>query len=141
MKFIAFSFIAIILFGVAAAITQTKYTDNKCTTPVATSAALANPFVATLNTCTKYMSVTSPVAMTIYLKATVCVTGGKVTGGMFSDDKCATKLEDLAGDEGKCVMEGPAGSAQTSMKITCDPASSVTLASIAVAAAVLVFCL
>ncbi len=135
MKFAAFSVIAISILSVAAAVTVTFYSDAACATAVPTSTADPNPFVTALNACTKYMTI--PVVGSIYIKATACATGGKIVSQSYTDDKCTVKSgAEQTTDEGKCNPGNGASS-----KTTCDPASSVTLASIAVAAAVLAFCM
>ncbi len=134
MKFAAFSVIAISILSVAVAVTTTFYSDATCTTAAAATAQTPNPFVTALNACTKYAS---NGAGAIYMKATACATGGKVISQAYTDDKCTiTTGSEATTDEGKC----DAGTS-ASRKTTCDPASSVTLASIAVAAAVLAFCM
>ena len=138
MKFFAVSVIAVCLFGAAAAVTFTIYTDGACTTALTSTSTLPNPIVATLNTCTKYITTPGLISVSTYVKATACATGNMVTGAIYGDEKCteSLKISDLTGAEGKCIPL-----AVGSQKITCDPASSVTLASITVVAAVLAFCM
>ena len=141
MKFFAISFVAICLFGAAAAVTMTFYTDAKCATPATSTTDSPNPIVGPLNGCTKLMTQSQlGVSVTIYVKPTACATGGKATVGMYIDDKCTTRAPnvpaDIPNNEGTCDT-----TTSGSQKVTCDPASSVTLASVAVAAAVLAFCM
>jgi hypothetical protein len=125
MKFVVYVAVAASLFAIAAAVTITQYTDTACKTAVTNSASSPNPFVASLNACTKYMD-------GVYVKATACG-GGKVTSGTYSDDKCATVLQAVStSDTDKC-MTGGGGSNM----VTCASTSSVTMAFLAVAAAVL----
>ena len=125
MKFTTYVAIAATLFAVASAVTMTTYSDAACKTAVTGSAAMPNPFVANLNTCTKYID-------GVYIKATACG-GGKVTSGAYSDDKCATAASPAdTSDTDKC-QPGGGGSGM----VTCASTSSVTMAFLAVAAAVL----
>ena len=125
MKFTTYVAIAATLFAVASAVTRTVYTDAACKTVTASSDAAPNPFVANLNTCTKYSD-------TIYVKATACG-GGKVTSRAYTDAQCATgQGPESTTDTDKCVAGGGA-----SQMITCASTSSVTMAFLAVAAAVL----
>ena len=125
MKFTTYVAIAATLFAVASAVTMTTYSDAACKTAVVGSAAMPNPFVANLNTCTKYSD-------TIYVKATACG-GGKVTSRAYTDATCATGAgAESTSDTDKCVAGGGA-----SQMITCASTSSVTMAFLAVAAAVL----
>ena len=126
MKFITYVAIAATLFAVAAAVTSTTYTDTACKTAAAGTADAPNPLVLKLNECTKVGTSGG------YGKASACATGGKYAGGFYSDDKCATLVQAQAGDEGKCVTLGTG-----SMMTTCASTSSVTMAFLAVAAAVL----
>jgi hypothetical protein len=123
MKFTTYVAIAATLVAVASAVTLTQYSDAACKTVVATTDAAPNPFVAKLTECTKY----GP----LYIKMAACASG-KYAGALYSDDKCATPSEALVGDIDKCV----AGGGGSSM-ITCASSSSVTMAFLAVAAAVL----
>ncbi len=124
MKFTTYVAIAATLVAVASAVTLTQYSDAACKTVVATSDASPNPFVAKLSECTKYGSQG-------YVKMAACASG-KYAGAMYSDDKCVTLKDALVGDSDKCVAGG-GGSAM----ITCASTSSVTMAFLAVAAAVL----
>ena len=126
MKFVVYVAVAASLFAIAAAVTVTYYTDTACKTVRATSTDDPNPFVATLGTCTKQ-------GTQGYAKMIGCVTGGKVGGGMYSDDKCASPTDVIAVDEGKCLPMGTTAS----YLVTCASTSSVTMAFLAVAAAVL----
>ncbi len=130
MKFTTYVAIAATLFAVASAVTITQYTDAACKTATATSTDSPNPFVANLNECAKYGSFGG---VTIYVKATICA-AGKVTSARYGDSACAVKipLSDDISDTDKCT---PAGSG--SSMITCSSTSSVTMAFLAVAAAVL----
>jgi hypothetical protein len=130
MKFTTYVAIAATLFAVASAVTITQYTDAACKTAEASSTDMANPFVASLNACTKYGSV---LGVTIYVKATVCA-AGKVTSARYTDSACAVKipLSDDISDTDKCNPQGVGSS-----MITCSSTSSVTMAFLAVAAAVL----
>ncbi len=124
MKFAFFCVIVLGILSVALAVTMTTYSDAACTT-VSTAANPIPVVVANLNSCTKMSS-------TEYVKPSACITGGKVAGFSFADAACTGTGTPFIADEGKC---------EAKVKITCDPASSVTLASIAVAAAVLAFCM
>ena len=127
MKFVVYVALAASLFAIAAAVTSTDYSDSACKTAVPTAATAPNPFVFPLNTCAKY-------AENIYGKATACG-GGKVTTGGYSDANCATALGPAAAayDTDKCILaEG--GKYRI---YTCASTSSVTVAFLAVAAAVL----
>ncbi len=124
MKFITYVAIAATLFAVAAAVTITEYTDAACKTAEAATTDAPNPIVLKMNECTKV----GPV----FGKASACATGGKYAGAMYSDDKCANQVAAYTGDEGKCVAA--AGGFQLT---TCASTSSVTMAFLAVAAAVL----
>ena len=127
MKFVVYVALAASLFAIAAAVTGTDYSDSACKTAIPTAATAPNPFVYTLNTCTKY-------AEGIYAKATACG-GGKVTTGAYSDANCATVLGPAAAafDTDKCI----AGTGGGFRMFTCSSTSSVTMAFLAVAAAVL----
>ena len=124
MKFVVYVAVAASLFAIAAAVTRTTYSDAACKTAVPTAATAPNPFVFPLNTCTKY-------AENVYGKATACG-GGKVTSGAYSDDKCTTGSASTS-DTDKCVASQGGGSEM----VTCASTSSVTVAFLAVAAAVL----
>ena len=129
MKFVVYGAVAASLFAIAAAVTITQYTDTACKTAVTNSASTPNPFVASLNTCTKY---TCDGADCVYVKATACG-GGKVTSGTYRDDKCVTVLQAVStSDTDKCKTEDGG-----SNMVTCASTSSVTMAFLAVAAAVL----
>ena len=126
MKFVVYVALAASLFAIAAAVTLTDYTDTACKTVKATTTDQPNPFTANLNTCTKYGD-------RGYLKIATCATGGKVAGLSYSDAACTQLVGGgIAGDEGKCVVDGT-----TSSMVTCASTSSVTMAFLAVAAAVL----
>ncbi len=125
MKFVVYVAVAASLFAIAAAVTITDYTDTACKTAKATTTDEPTPFVATVNTCTKYGNLG-------YVKWSACTTGGKYAGMAYSDEKCASAGGVLGGDEGKC-RPNSGGSAI----ITCASTSSVTMAFLAVAAAVL----
>jgi hypothetical protein len=125
MKFVVYVAVAASLFAIAAAVTVTYYTDTACKTVKATTTDDPNPFTAVLNTCTKQ-------GAQGYIKMVGCVTGGKVGGGMYTDDKCTALGGAIVADEGKC-MTGDGGSSM----VTCASTSSVTMAFLAVAAAVL----
>jgi hypothetical protein len=127
MKFLLLSAVAASLFFAAAAVTYTTYTDAACGTPRSTSDSAPNPVVANLNECTKYM--TSP--STVYVKPASC--GAKAAGATYSDDKCANKLQDLDSETDKCLP----GTGGTSSKVTCAPASSISIAIFTVLAAML----
>jgi hypothetical protein len=129
MKFITYVAIAATLFAVAAAVTTTIYSDSACKNAVPTTSALPNPFVANLNACTKFTTVGQ---VSIYVKATACG-GGKTTGQLYSDDKCATPQGDATiSNTDKCES-----SDGVYRMTTCASTSSVTMAFLAVAAAVL----
>jgi hypothetical protein len=132
MKFATYVAIAATLFAVASAVTLTQYSDAACKTAVATSADSPNPFVAKLNECTKYGSLAG---VSFYIKATTCA-AGKVTSARYGDSACAVKipLSDDISDTDKCVANSVGGG---SSMITCSSTSSVTMAFLAVAAAVL----
>ena len=125
MKFTTYVAIAATLFAVASAVTVTQYTDAACKTATATSDASPNPLVANLGTCTK--SGTGS-----YVKFSACA-AGKYVGASYSDDKCATQDKTLNGDTDACKASGDGGSTM----VTCASTSSVTMAFLAVAAAVL----
>jgi hypothetical protein len=130
MKFIVFSAIAISVLSLAVAVTQTFYTDAACATPVVSTTDEPNPMVVALNACRK-MGATSSV------KPTACVSNGAGTFSDYRSADCTGTAEPEAFVSDKCVSAGPSGS----KKITCDSASSVALASVAVAAAVLALCM
>jgi hypothetical protein len=125
MKFVVYVALAASLFAIAAAVTRTSYSDAACKTAVPSSATSPNPFVSTLNACTKYID-------GVYVKATACG-GGKVTSGTYSDDKCATVSSPASASDTDTCEPGGGGSAM----VTCASTSSVTMAFLAVAAAVL----
>jgi hypothetical protein len=127
MKFTTYVAIAATLFAVASAVTLTQYTDAACKTVTATSDASPNPFVGNLATCTKY-------GTSGYVKMSACA-AGKYVGAMYSntDDKCAAAaVMALTGDTDTCKVETGGSS-----MVTCASTSSVTMAFLAVAAAVL----
>ena len=128
MKFIVFSVIAISVLSVAVAVTSTSYTDAACATPVASTTDSPNPFVVALNACGKSGGGS--------IKPTACVSNGAGTYSSFTTADCTGTASPVVFQSDKCVqfMTG-------SRKITCDSASSVALASVAVAAAVLAFCM
>jgi hypothetical protein len=128
MKFLLLSAVAASLFFAAAAVTFTTYTDAACGTPHATSDSAPNPVVAKLNECTKYMTSGSS---TIYAKPTSC--GAKAAGATYSDDKCATKIQDIDSETDKCLPQ----TGGSSLKVTCAPASSISIALFTVLAAML----
>ena len=129
MKFVVYVALAASLFAIAAAVTINQYTDTACKTLKATTTDDPNPFTATLNTCTKQGAKS-------YVKMAGCITGGKIGGVGYAptDDKCAlAPAFVIVADEGKCTASQGGGS----QMITCDSTSSVTMAFLAVAAAVL----
>lgn len=128
MKFLLLSAVAASLFFAAAAVTFTTYNDATCGTPLATSDIAPNPVVAKLNDCTKYLTSESS---TTYAKPTSC--GAKAAGALYSDDKCATKVLDIDSETDKCITQ-PGGK---SLKVTCAPASSISIALFTVLAAML----
>ena len=129
MKFIVFSVIAISVLSVAVAVTSTYYTDAACATPVASTTDNPNPFVVALNACGKFG--------TASIKPTACVSNGAGTYSQFTTADCTGTATPVVFQSDKCLASGSTGS----KKITCDSASSVALASVAVAAAVLAFCM
>jgi hypothetical protein len=129
MKFLAQCVFAVSLLCAVSAVTVTMYTDSACATPVASTSSDPNPEVVNINKC---LIVTG---QSYYIKFSACATGGKAAGALYSDSGCSAKQagSEFEFDEGKCTREGPGGST----KVTCDPASSLSLAFLAVFASVL----
>jgi hypothetical protein len=133
MKFFAFSAIAFSLLSMALAVTITLYSDNTCMTAANPSStpAKSNPVVATLNSCSMYLYEGSRV------KFTACSSSGKAEGTMYNALECTgAAVGPVSHEIGKCE-----GLGAVSFKVTCDPASAATLASVVVAAAVFAFCI
>jgi hypothetical protein len=133
MKVFAFSAIAFSLLSMALAVTITRYSDNSCQNaadPSSTPAKI-NPVVATLNSCAMYLYEGSRA------KFTACSSSGKAEGTMYNNDQCTgAGAGPISHEIGKCE-----GLGAVSIKVTCDPASAATLASVVVAAAVFAFCI
>ena len=127
MKYLILGTVAISLFCVTTAVIQTYYSDNTCTSVAnLTSGGIANPILAPLNVCTKYLNGAS-------YKFTSCTSNGKAAGTEYSDSACATKFAAFDYDTDKCSNTVPG----SSNKIICSPASYATIALAAVAAAAL----
>jgi hypothetical protein len=124
MKFVTYVAVAASLFAIAAAVQQTTYTDTACKTMTAATTAAPNPFSTNLGACTAYMGGS--------VKMISCASGGAFVGASYSDAACATLDGAITGTADKCT---PAGSG--SYLVTCSSTSSVTMAFLAVAAAVL----
>ncbi len=124
MKFTTYVAIAASLFAVASAVTMTLYSDADCKTAKATSDAAPTPFVTKMGDCTKYG--------TNYVKAAGC-TGTAYVAAMYSEDKCVTPVDAMTGITDKCEAHGSG----VYRIVTCASTSSVTMAFLAVAAAVL----
>lgn len=128
MKYFTLCTVAISLFCVATAVTLTAYSDATCGTVAQDTSGGTNPLVAPLNQCTKNSA-------TQWVKFTSCSSNGKVAGSYYTDSGCNTKQQsspDIAFDTDKCIPFLTA-----SLKVTCAPASSATVALAAVAAAAL----
>lgn len=130
MKFTLLVAMVASLLVAAAAVTYTTYSDAACATIKASSDSSPNPVVAKLNECTKYMTVTVlGTTTTIYAKPVSCDT--KAKGALYTDDKCTAKQGDLESDTDKCLS----GTGGSSLKVTCAPASSISIALFTVLAA------
>ncbi len=129
MKFIVFSVIAISVLSLAVAVTQTYYTDAACATPAVGTTENPNPQVTALNACMKLGATSS-------VKPTACGNGAGSYSRFVTAD-CTGVAVPFPFVTDKCLPTGISGSS----KYTCDSASSVALASVAVAAAVLAFCM
>jgi hypothetical protein len=129
MKFLVQCVVAASLFCAVAAVTYTKYTDLLCATPVPGS---SNPETVGINKCVSISG------QSFYQKIHACATGGKVAGAQYTDSACSAKKPntDFDYDVGKCMLIEGGGS----QKITCDPASSLSVAFLAVFASVLAMC-
>jgi hypothetical protein len=93
MKFVVYVAIAASLFHIAEAVyvNEIHYSDANCTTARASTANIPNPFIATLNVCTKYFTFDG--YPTEYIIQTACV-GGYVTAAKYSDSSRTTKISD-----------------------------------------------
>jgi len=132
MKFLVQCVFATSLFCAVAAVSYTSYTDASCATAVAATTAAPNPEVVGLNSCVK-------VAGGDYQKIHACADTGKVAGALYSDSSCSTKRadSDFEFDVGKCRQVVGGGS----QKLTCAPASSLSVAFLAVFASMLAVCM
>jgi hypothetical protein len=135
MKFLVQCVFATSLFCAVAAVSYTTYTDASCATAVAATSAAPNPIVVGLNSCVKIAG-TNPIE---YQKIHACADPGKVAGALYSDSSCSTKQadSDFDYDVGKCI----AIRGGTSQKLTCAPASSLSVAFLAVFASMLAVCM
>lgn len=131
MRFVALCAVAISLICVASAVTITQYNDASCGTPTATTAANPNPQQLISNTCTSVRG------GDYFIMVSSCTSKGQITYAYYSDAACAKKDEetDIIRPTDKCIVQGR--SSTSSIKFTCDSASSVGLAFLAVFAAVL----
>ena len=87
------------------------------------------------------LSMALAVTITLYEgsrdKFTACSSSGKAEGTMYNALECTGAAAGPVSHEiGKCE-----GLGAVSFKVTCDPASAATLASVVVAAAVFAFCI
>ena len=130
MKFPVVCAVVASLLCAVTAVTYTTYTDNTCSTPV-TSSGVDNPQVVSLNKCYKTNSGD-------YQKFHSCAVGGKAAMALYTDDGCTSKKagSDNEFEIGKCLelVDGKG------RKFTCDPASSLSVAFLAVFAAILTVC-
>ena len=132
MKFLVQGVFATSLFCAVAAVSYTTYTDVSCATAVAATSAAPNPTVVGLNSCVKIAGTNN------YQKINACADPGKVAGATYSDSSCSTKKADtdFSYDVGKCIATEGGGS----QKLTCAPASSLSVAFLAVFASMLAVC-
>jgi hypothetical protein len=134
MKFLVQCVFATSLFCAVAAVSYTSYTDASCATAVAATTAAPNPEVVGLNSCVKIAG-----AANNFQKIHACADPGKVAGARYSDSSCSTKKADTDFDldVGKCIPSEGGGS----QKLTCAPASSLSVAFLAVFASMLAVCM
>jgi hypothetical protein len=128
MKFLAQCVVVASLLCAVSAVTYTMYTDAACATPVTATSSNPNPEVVSINKCV------TVIGSGFYQKIHACATGGKAAGALYTDSGCSAKQaeSDFEVDEGKCTPRGSG-----SQKLTCDPASSLSVAFLAVFASVL----
>ncbi len=124
MKFVIYVAVAASLFAISAAVTITYYSDTACKTVLAGTTAVPNPFTTNLGACTAYAGA--------FVKMISCASNGNYVGAAYSDAGCATLSEAIVGTADKCTAAGA-----VSYMTTCSSTSSVTMAFLAVAAAVL----
>jgi len=123
--------LALCIVGSALGVTQTFYTDNTCKTKAPSPFLdISNPWIARTNTCTKYLTVAGQPS---YSKITACSSTSVSYIYCSSPDCSANCFPSTTEAVGKCLTVSG-----TNYIITCDPASTVSLALLAVAAAVVV---
>ena len=129
MKSVTLCAVAISLICAASAVTYIEYNDATCATPTASTTAAPNPTVVSLNGCV-LITGSSPVE---YQKISSCTPNGKVSVAYYSDSGCSNKKSgtDAELDVDKCL----AITGGRSRKVTCDSASSASLAFVAIFAA------
>ena len=141
MKASILAILALSAISVAAAVTVTAYSDAACATLAANPVAgLANPAIATLNTCSKSYQYTNPstnATTQLYITYTAC-SDTAATSQTYTDDKCTAKSGSVATDvPGKCTAESSL-SGIGSFKVTCSSATTATITFVSVVAAALV---
>ena len=136
MKPAILAILALSAISVAAAVTFNAFTDTACATMASNPVlGLANPSIATLNSCTKSYKIGS---QQTYVKYTVC-SATAATSQIYNDDKCTVVAGTPAADvPGKCTLTNDADMDPVkSYKITCDSASTATITFVSVVAALL----
>ena len=140
MKASILAILALSAISVAAAVTVTAYSDAACATLAANPVAgLANPAIATLNTCSKSYAITNPLTnatVQLYVTFTAC-SDTEATSQTYTDDKCTAKQGSASTDvPGKCAATSLPGIG--SFKFTCSSATTATITFVSVVAAALV---
>jgi hypothetical protein len=125
MKFLVLCLVATSLLCAVSAVTYTFYSDSNCASPS------GSPSVVAVDQCFK------PSGSSFYQKISSC--GTKASIALYTDSSCSNKVEDSDQEieVGKCHLR----TNLQFLKLTCDPASSLSVAFLAVVAAVLSLCL
>jgi len=129
--------------GGALGVTVTYYTDNACTNAAPSpSNGVSNPILLPSGACTLSFQGSSSVS---YAKPTACSSTGTATIGSFTEATCTT-----AGPAGVVIFSVgacltaptvPLPPSMLSVKVSCSPAASASVAFFAVVAAVAAACL
>ena len=124
----AIIFLLVLCFvGSAFSVTQTLYTDNTCKTKSSIS-GFTNPWIGSMNTCSKWMQVNG---VMYYSKPTTCSSTSVTYTSCASTDCTGNSCQTFTENVGKCLTTGG-----FNYILTCDSASTATVALLAVAAAI-----